>query len=318
MSDQQIYALAGWFYIHGSDPVQVNPEHPPLAKYFIGLGEYALYSAEAASLAAGLLAILAIFSFAARVLGNPFSGFVAAALFLNTQLFISYTTQPYLEVFVLAILASGVWLLARIWSGEGNTTVQLVALAVVIGLGMAMKWSVIVLAAISLIFFFSIRRFDWLRKLLALAPLSAILYVASYAMFFARERSFSDFFRFEYSIIQRWIAVSSGAQQPPLTIWSILFTGYCSYGDYMSGMWRWYWPVYAAMVAIGLIYWLRTREPLLGLSLLWFFGCMLFFSAGPTWDRYILPAFPAAVIVAAVVAQDLGAAVAKLVRSRQA
>lgn len=317
MTDQQIYALAGWLYIHGSDPTAVNPEHPPLAKYMIGVGEEALYSVIVASLAAGLVAILAIFSFAARALGNPFSAFVAAVLFLNAQLFVSYTTQSYLEIFVLAILATGVCLLARMWSGSGNPLVQLVALAVLIGLGMAVKWSLIVLGAISVIFFALIRRFDWLRTLVALAPLSVVLYVASYAVFFAHGRTLPDFVRFEYSMMLRWITVSAGQHQPPLTLWRILVTGYCSYGNYVTGNWRWYWPVYAAMVAIGLVYWLRERKPLLGLSLLWFFGYMLFFSAGPTWDRYILPAFPAAVIVTVAVTQDVYTAVAKAVTSRK-
>jgi hypothetical protein len=317
MNDQQLYALAGWLYIHGSDPTAANAEHPPLAKYIIGVGEKALYSAVAASMAAGLVAILMIFFFAARALGNPFSAFVAAVLFLNTQLFINYAAQPYLEVFVLAVLAAGVWLLARMWSGEGNALVQLVALSALIGLGTAMKWSVIVLAAISLIFLASIRRFDLLRRLIALAPLAAGLYVANYVMFFAHGRSLPDFIAFESSMIQRWIAVSAAAQQPPFTIWRILFTGYCSYGDYVTINWRWYWPVCGAALVGGLVYWLRKRTPLLGLAFLWFFGYMLFFSTGPAWDRYILPAFPASMIITVSVGQNLYAAAARAVTSRR-
>ena len=47
---------------------------------------------------------------------------------------------------------------------------------------------------------------------------------------------------------------------------------------------------------LTLAYAVWNRAPRLWLSLLWFFGCLLFFSTGPTWDRYLLPALPGALL----------------------
>jgi 4-amino-4-deoxy-L-arabinose transferase-like glycosyltransferase len=304
MADQHIYALAGWFYAHGASPLVANPEHPPLGKYLMGLSATWFGNFLTACRAGALLAILLIFSFARRVLGDPLSALVASGLFLNTQLFSDYTFQTYLDIFVLTFLAAGMWLLARLWAGEGSAAVQLLALAAVIGLGMAVKWSMIVLLVVSLLFFLLIRRYDWLITLVALMSLAGLLYAGTYAAFFADGRSLGEFAQLQAAIVQRWSVATAGAEQPPFTIWRILFTGYCNYGDYVTSNWRWYWPVVGAGAGVGLLYSFWKRAPLYWLCLLWFFGYMLFFSTGPTWDRYILPAFPAALIVMVGMVKD--------------
>lgn len=37
IGDYDLYAYAGWEYIHGANPLTINPEHPPLGKLLIGL-----------------------------------------------------------------------------------------------------------------------------------------------------------------------------------------------------------------------------------------------------------------------------------------
>ena len=316
MWDQEIYSVAGWLYAHGTSPSVVNPEHPPLGKYLIGAGSRFLANPVIVPLLAGLLAILLFFSFASDALGDPVSGFAVAAVLSSTKLFQVHVTETFLEGLVLAAMIAGVWLLGRLSSGKGNPLVLLLALVAVTGFGVAAKWPVVVLIAVSLVFFALIRRYDWMWAYGAMLPAAALIYLSSYSAYFVAGHSLGDFAALQFSMLHRWQTVWEGTNQPLFTIWQILFTGYCEYGDRVTPLWQWHWPVAGAGAGLALAYAVWNRAPRLWLSLLWFFGYLLFFSTGPTWDRYLLPALPGALLATAWLLKDSGAALLGLARRR--
>jgi len=237
-----------------------------------------------------------------------------AAAFSSTKLFQVHVTETYLECLVLAGMIAGVWLLGRLSSGKGNPIVLLLALVAVTGFGVAAKWPVVALIAVSLVFFALIRRYDWMWAYGAMLPAAALIYLSSYSVYFFSGHSLGDFVALQFSMLHRWQTVWEGTNQPLFTIWQILFRGYCEYGDRVTPLWQWHWPVAGA--GAGLAYAVWNRAPRLWLSLLWFFGYLLFFSTGPTWDRYLLPALPGALLATAWLLKDSGAALLGQARGR--
>ena len=296
MPDEQTYMFAGWLYAHGADPSLVNPEHPPLGKYLIGASARLFSNPLLLTQVFGLAAIVFMFFVARDVLSDPVSGFVCTAVFLNGRLFEANFSQPLLDVFVLTFLVFGGWLLLRLAFHAARPTLTLIGLVAIIGLGMAVKWSVVILAAVALAFFACIKKLHWAATFAVMLPAASVPYLLAYGVYFAQGHSLRDFAALQQGIAFRWHDVWAAADQAPLTIWQILVTGYCSYGDYFTSNWEWYWPAVAVGSVVAAVLAWRRKLPLLWMCVCWFLFYMLFFSWGPTWNRYLVPALPAGMI----------------------
>lgn len=112
ISDAQLYAYAGYEYIHGSDPTLLNPEHPPLGKYLIGLSILAFGNEHVMLLIAGVLSLALLYYLV--FLGTGSIAASALAVFLTTthSLFTDQLVNgPQLDIFQLVfflLLAVGI------------------------------------------------------------------------------------------------------------------------------------------------------------------------------------------------------------------
>jgi predicted membrane-bound dolichyl-phosphate-mannose-protein mannosyltransferase len=70
VSDAELYAISGWEYIHGLSPNIINPEHPPLAKYFIGLSEIIFTNPSTMSFIFSILTIIIVYLISREILGD--------------------------------------------------------------------------------------------------------------------------------------------------------------------------------------------------------------------------------------------------------
>jgi len=67
-SDDKLYALASWRYITGTTPDVINFEHPPLAKYLIGLSELAFMNQALLSLIFSVFTLMLVFLISKKIL----------------------------------------------------------------------------------------------------------------------------------------------------------------------------------------------------------------------------------------------------------
>ena len=97
--DEVIYAKAGYSIINGN--IYVNLEHPPLAKYFIGMGQLIFgttsFGARFAIAILGLLTIYMTYQ-VGRLLHDRFTGFMSAFLLGGTYFFVKHLTTCMLDV----------------------------------------------------------------------------------------------------------------------------------------------------------------------------------------------------------------------------
>ncbi len=316
MTDQQAYTWAGWLYIHGTDPALFNTEHPPLAKYLIGLSTLLFGRPALPGLLAGLASIAMMLYVANRIIGNWLWAFIATAAFTASGFFCAYAEMPYLDMPLLLVSLCFIAVLAEVLrGGKSNRTILVVLLALLVGIGLSIKLlGFIALVPAAAIFLAATGRRDCAVLFIALLPLAALPFMLSYSVYFADGHSLLDFTGMQANVIAWRIGANAYAQVPPLSAWQILFTGYAVYGGYYTSNWSITWPLFGLAAFAGAAYWPFRRDPLLLLALLWFFSFMLFYSTGPVWDRYLLPALPAAAIIFVYLAKDFSAWLVKSAR----
>jgi len=298
MTDQDIYAWAGWMDAHGTPPHLVNPEHPPLGKYFLGAAETFFGSPVVATFAGGLAAIAGLAVAGRGALASWPLALLAASLTASGRLLAAYTSGTYLEIFLLALAAWGIAGAARVARGRTTSLGPILALDLLLGAGMAVKWSFAVFALVVVAVLARAGRFRSVAAFLAGLPVALLAYGLSYAQSFRSGLSFADFLAFQVGVASRWKWVNAGVHASPFGIWRILFLGVPDYSPSRVHGWSPLWPIVGALAIAGTVLAVRRGQPYAVGCGAWFVGQMVFFTAQPSWERYIVPVLPVAVILA--------------------
>ncbi len=96
--DERYYIRAGVKYVEGAPLTEYNPEHPPLAKYLIGLSAIYLHNPHVVTFMAGLASSFLIYFIILRISGSAVNSFLGALLAL--------LEVPFLKIFRYALLDS--------------------------------------------------------------------------------------------------------------------------------------------------------------------------------------------------------------------
>lgn len=297
MNDQRIYAFAGWLQAHGTRPDLANPEHPPLGKYLLGAAERIAHTPVAATFAAGLAALAGLALLGRRILESWTLAFVATSITAAGALLASYTINTYLEIFVLALAAWSLLAAARA-AEKPLSPARVVLLDAILGAGMALKWSFAVFGLAVVVTLVRSRRLRSAAAFAAGAPLAFAVYGLAYARSFTQGLSPTAFLVFQRGIARRWTLVNASAKPSTWGLWRILFTGIPDYSPHRVPEWSLLWPAAAVLGIAGAILAFRRRDPAGTACGIWFLGQMLFFTAAPSWERYLVPVLPFAVILA--------------------
>jgi hypothetical protein len=304
MTDQDIYAWAGWMDAHGTPPHLVNPEHPPLGKYFLGAAGTYFGSPVVATFAAGLAAIAGLTVAGRGALASWPLALLAASLTASGRLLADYTTGTFLEIFVLALGVWGIAGAARVARRRTASPGSILALDALLGVGMAVKWSFAVFALVVVVVLARAGRFRSIAAFLAGLPVAMLAYGLAYARSFRCGLSFADFLAFQVGVASRWKWVNLSVHASPFGIWRILFLGVPDYSPARVPGWSPLWPIAGALAIAATVVALRRGQPYAVGCGAWFAGQLVFFIGKPSWERYIVPILPVAVILALVLWTD--------------
>lgn len=140
ISDETLYAYAGYRYIQGENPILINPEAPPLGKYLIGLSIQLFGNERVINVITGYICLILIFFITYYLTQSLFSSSSAVFLTSINTLFIDQLIHnPQLEIIQLFFLLLFIFFLIT-YEKKGNIVYVL-------------------LSGISLGFFFSIKAF---------------------------------------------------------------------------------------------------------------------------------------------------------------
>lgn len=171
--DAGYYIDAGTAYVRGALPNSINPEHPPLAKYIIGVFAVYFGNPYLASYVLGTsTGIVAFFLARQLVVRKEWAG-VAVWLFAFDLISVSTFLYPVLEGFMLFFALTSAYTLLR-----ATRSSHYLAAGILMGLALACKWSGIFFAVAELVFVLIERRYGNA----VLAGVGAVVaYLATYA-----------------------------------------------------------------------------------------------------------------------------------------
>ena len=218
--DPELYALAGWLYIHGVPPSEFNFEHPPLAKFFIGISEVLFHSPTSMNAFFGLATLLVVYLLSIRLFGKTFFALIPVYMLSLEKLFLGAARTSTLDIYSAFFISLSV--LMFLYTVKNPKLFP--ALSLVIGLGVACKWEVAFVILAFITFLLLDRAWMKLGYFMASLPLALLTYAMAYTTYFLSGHSFLEFLALQISIY-KFYSMGSMYTGGALMIWRILLAG---------------------------------------------------------------------------------------------
>jgi predicted membrane-bound dolichyl-phosphate-mannose-protein mannosyltransferase len=215
-SDDKLYALAGWHYITGATPDTINFEHPPLAKYLIGLSELIFMNQALLSLIISIFTLFLVFLISKKILHIfPFTLLPMLILSMD-KLYIQFSSFSMLDIYATFFAAFTIFFLIL---NKGKWT--FLFLYITVGLALSCKWITFFLIIIIPIYYLLNRNWENL-KLYPLGLVIAFLtYSSTYVVFFLVGNSIIDFMYLQLRMLGFHQGMRIGMGAPP-PFWILL------------------------------------------------------------------------------------------------
>jgi len=218
-SDADYYALAGWLYIHGVPPSEFNFEHPPLAKFFIGISEVMFHSPTTMNALFGLATLLAVYLLSVRLIGKTVFALIPVYILSLEKLFLIAAQVSMLDIYSTFFISLSV--LMFLYAVKNSKFFP--ALSVVIGLGIACKWEAAFIILAFIAYLLLDRAWMKLGYFAASLPLAFLTYAMAYTTYFSNGHSFFEFLTLQMSIYE--FIRSRTYTESPMRIWLLLLMG---------------------------------------------------------------------------------------------
>jgi predicted membrane-bound dolichyl-phosphate-mannose-protein mannosyltransferase len=216
--DPELYALAGWLYVHGVPPSDFNFEHPPLAKYFIGFSEVLFQSPTAANTLFSLATLLVVYLLSIKLFGKTAFALIPVYALSLEKLFLSEARSSMLDIYSTFFISLSVLIFLYAIKAPKLFPV----LSIVIGLGIACKWESGLIVFAFIAFLLLDKAWRKLGYFIASLSLAFLVYTGSYLNYFLSGHTFLDFIVLQLSIYKFH---SSFPHQGILRIWLLLLAG---------------------------------------------------------------------------------------------
>lgn len=203
ISDVELYTYAGYEYIHGENPILVNPEHPPLGKYLIGVS---IEIFENQHIMSAIFAIAVLFLIFITINGSTDSILLASlGVFLTViqSIFLDQITHaPQLDIFHLFFFLLMSFFIIRF--RKSNKVHELLFAGFSFGLMLSIKVFLQTFIIMSIFLIVVLIRKNNLKKdisnLVKMYLVAGLTFTATYFAYFVHGGTFFGFLG-----VQRWI-----------------------------------------------------------------------------------------------------------------
>jgi hypothetical protein len=304
--DETVNAYAGYAYAHGTMPILIAPDTPPLGRYMIGWLGMVTGSEHTATFVFYLASLLLLAALSFRIVRYPVVRLLPVIWFLWDPLITNqllYT--PLLDIQQLAWLLASLWLFGAGITSKKHTGVFFVGTQVAIGAFAATKFymsALPVIAAYTATVWFVKR--DALRLWLVMLPISLFVLLGTYMSLLWHGYTIRKFLG-----VQRYIYEYHKSQLLyPFSVWDLLLFNrwHVWFGDspiISDSQWNISWPLVTVLGLIGAwISAVRRSRLVLPLGAYGLFY-LLFLSIGQTTTRYFIVLLP---VLAALSAYAIG------------
>jgi predicted membrane-bound dolichyl-phosphate-mannose-protein mannosyltransferase len=286
IGDDGLYAHAGYKYITGADPTLINPEAPPLGKYFIGLSILIFDNQNIFALVAGIGSLLLFYLFNMQMYKDKLLAFLPVFIFSLEPLFYQQLRAPYLDsLFLIFLLLTFLtFMKKRFW-----------LTAIFIGCMAGTKFStltIVVAAALCIYVLLKKDKRDSKNFLLSLV-IAPIIFLLIYARYFLLGHSLIEFLGVQKYIINFY---ANGAKAAFGIVIPMILTG--NWYTWFSGVqrvaeWNVFWPISFVLssIAIGMQIMKKQINPVTMVSI-WIVCYLIFLLFTPVTSRYLLLLLP--------------------------
>lgn len=293
IGDGELYAYAGWRQIQGDDPTKINPETPPLGKYWLGLSILLFGNPFIQAPVIGFLTLLVLYILGKEILKDRTWALLPVVTFVSSSLFLEELASSRLDLIFTFFITLSFYFLIRGIKNPKYLSLTLLSLA-----GVASTKTYLVgfaLVAVTFLFLlllwiiFKKKEFFWFIGFL---PLFLLFYLATYSIYFLSGHTLLEFK--ELHFWTRHFARVSVVNYPKAEIFRLLLLGRWKTWWEGSGIinvsaWRPWWFLGFCSVFSSIILGLKRQNfPLLAVSL-WPISLLLMFSFGVPYPRYLLP-----------------------------
>jgi hypothetical protein len=219
VSDADVYALAGWLYIHGVPPSEFNFEHPPLAKFFIGISEVLFHSPTSMNALFGLATLIVVYLLSIRLFGKTVFALIPVYMLSLEKLLLSVAETSTLDIYSAFFISLSV--LVFLYAVKNPKLFPV--LSVAIGLGIACKWEAAFIIFAFITFLLLDRAWIKLGYFMASLPLALLTYTMAYTTYFFSGHSFLEFIALQISMYE--YDLTGFIPNCVLRVWPLLLTG---------------------------------------------------------------------------------------------
>ena len=290
ISDSDLYTLAGYEYIQGSDPTSINPETQPLGKYLFGLSTL-LFGSPMLVQYLSFASLLLLTYLTSRRLMSRWWSLASPLLLVSDQLVREQLVRPYLDLIQTTLIA----LYLYIFSTRPRLSMVILAL-----IALSKSFSVALVLAISSLIYLYVSDRQKIIRFIKLSYISLLTYLAGYIMFFVRGHSIVDFVELHVSILRLYH--SYVPEYPKGEIFRIVLTGqwrewYGDHGLIPAPGWSLLWPLSLLATFTSLFQKrLRANRTIL-LHFTWIIVYLTFISLRLVFPRYLMPILPSMYII---------------------
>lgn len=298
IDDPELFSVAGWHYVHGMSPEQINFEHQPLAKYFFGAMLLVFPNAVPGQIILAFLIQLLILCFGKKLFRKSFWSAVPLFFLTNDRLFIEQMTKIQLDLMQVFWLLLYMYFFSKCVA-KYNSKKFLFCMLFFGCVSLSKTFFIGGLLFVSSLIFLMIKN----REMICLYVLGTVfslgVYFLGYMVFFL-ENNLLDFIDLHIKIIR--LVRSYVPEYHKFEIFRILLFGSWQkwFDDFKTmsvQVWSWQWPI-SFILSIGSIRFIRSMHPFILLNLIWVMIYMTTISRGLVFPRYLMAILPSMYLLA--------------------
>lgn len=296
IADELLYAYAGWYYAHGGNPILINPEHPPLAKYLIGFSIKYFNNEKIIAVFFGFFSLIALFLLS-QVFFKPSQwALLPVTIFAWDKLFQEQLIYvPLLEVFYLTFLLLAFYFFIK---AQANPYFFFLSSFFLGALWATRPWmaTVPLLAAWFTYLFLMEKKISKIIFWLVSLPVAVGVLLLAYTRLFLEGWSL-----YKVLSIQKWLLWFHQSQLVNWgTVWPYLYLKrwYVWWGErpwLPVGQWSPFWPIFTTLALFfGLLVFFKKLKAGQEIKILclWIIFYLAFLSVGNITSRYVFYLLP--------------------------
>lgn len=308
IGDYGLYLWAGWAYVHGENPILINPEMPPLGKYLIGIGLLLTNHPAVVGLFFSLSTLASLFLLSKEILKDRWLAVIPLALFSLERIYRNSIVFTMLDQIQLTFLILAFYFFLK---AEKHPKWLILACLALGGVLSSKFFATGLLISVTVgMYYLVTKRFNLLKYYVLASPLIVGVHLVSYWKFFLDGYSLRN-----YLGTQKWILefYQSGSPSVPIgSYWRLVFLNQWrvwwgpAWGEYYvlkAKEWNVFWPVQATATFIFLLTfvkklfrtWIKSKSenyPSYYLLISWLGVYSLFLTMIGGWPHYMLLFLP--------------------------